>query len=60
MFENVPKAESVVVPNCRCGAPMVSERMQEINEDMKIEVFTCLDCGHEMRLTLWTLDQAPS
>jgi hypothetical protein len=60
MFEHLPEPESVNVPNCRCGAPMVSECMQKINEDMKIEVFHCPDCGHEMRLTLWTSGRAPS
>jgi hypothetical protein len=60
MLEPLLEPESVNVPDCRCGIPMIFERMQKINEDMKIEVFHCRDCGHEMRLTLWTSGRAPS
>jgi hypothetical protein len=54
MSERLLEPVAVNVPDCPCGTPMAFERIQESHEDMKIEVFHCPDCGHEIRLTLWT------
>ena len=53
-FERLLEAGSTELPDCRCGAEMKLRAIVPVaSGDTEIRIFRCLDCRHELRLTVW-------
>ena len=60
LFERLLTPGCVELPTCQCGEAMEITGITEFptSRDAVIRVYTCPACKHEMRLTVWALDQA--
>jgi hypothetical protein len=57
-YERLLVPGSTELPECRCGKEMQITRVDERPDrpDVRIRIYNCSACHHEMRLTVWSND----
>jgi len=58
IYDRLLAPGSTDLPECRCGEEMKLARTEAFRPqtDAQIRVYSCAQCGHEMRLTVWADD----
>jgi predicted SprT family Zn-dependent metalloprotease len=52
-FERLLMRGSTELPECRCGSEMKIVKSDTMGSDEEVRTYRCLQCDHELRLTMW-------
>ncbi len=60
LFERLLEPGCSEMPDCRCGREMKLTSIEQISDqdDTNIKIYHCSTCAHELRLTVWAVEEA--
>ena len=59
LFERLLEPGCSEMPDCRCGREMKLTSIEQISnqDDTNIKIYHCSTCAHELRLTVWAVEE---